>query len=369
MFNKLHNIYAAEWYKLVKPFGLIDKMLQFIQVLVPALSNTVDSVIAYKYKFVNRQYSFISIKKSDVIYRKDDMIAGTPKYPDYKYVVYNIKGNYEILGCNFTDHIALRGIDYVIYDGLYIFKEHPSKFCYTFEQGKDIVYNTIGSIGDKIHANSYTTYKYPAASEQGMHIYDNIIRTNGSLNFNYIDLHTKGVYTTAGLNGIVTDLWHYNNYTFAILSTGSFVAAHDESNLILNKDEKPVLRDNIKYFTVELDNVHYPVSVGINSLKYYPNLKQYYPELNISLDAFYGLDLFCILKNHGCNFIDIPYINNYTVDSTLLSKGINQGEKFMYLGNALVFKPFLFASDNKVESEAFSDTFISNIKVDIKYVY
>lgn len=372
MFDKLHNLYAAEWYKIVKPFGILDKLLQFIQVLIPYCTNVISKTISYKYKLLNKQYSFISIKESDITYIPDGtLVSGYKDYTNfpYKYIVYNIKDNFNFLGCNFTDHIALRGIDYIIKNDVYLFREHPSKFCYVFNQDSKVVYNTIGCIGGKVQTVCKNYTKIPANTDTSIRIYDNILKNASNSSLNFIDLYSKYVYTTHGLYGTVVQTWSYNNYKLAILSTNGFVIAHKDSGLQLVKGKTPYFLDNIVYFTVYLNNTYYPVYRELNNLNNYPGLLDQYPELTVIDGLFLGLDLLHILKNHGCNFTDIPYINTMNSDKYLLNETMKQGSKTMYLGNSLIMKPFLFASDSEGYAEEFSDTFISNIKVDIKYIY
>lgn len=366
MFNKLYDIYTSEWYKIVKPFGVLDKLLQFMHISLPWASNMINSFLAYKYHKVNSAYSFISIPEESIHAVGNHQILGVTGPVEYKYIVKDINDTFYMLGCGFTDNLAFIGVDYIVKDGVYFFKEHPSKYCFAFKHKGKVEYNTIGGVGSKINVLHPNYRQSFGNSEVVATIYDNIMKLAVGNSFNTLSLYQQGIYADKGLSGIVIKLWKDKDYTFAVLDNGGFVAAHKDSNLTLSVDCKPVLRQTLPYFTIELNGIDYPVAMLTNDIKNYPGILQKYPALTVTNGKFIGNELYTILKNQGCSFIEIPYINKYDVDTTLLNQSMHQGIKLMYLGVSPVLTTFACASEAKESSTAqLSDTSFSNTKVEI----
>lgn len=370
MFNKFYDIYTSEWYKLIKPFGLLDKLLQFMHISLPFAANIVNYFLAYKYRKLNSSYTFVNIPPTNIHSVNNYLLAGTDSKADYEYTVEGIQDTFYMLGCGFTDNIAFLGVDYIVKDDVYFFKEHPSKYCFTFKHKDNIEYNTVGGVGSQISVihpkqrNSYSKCELSAS------LYDNIMRLAVGNSLNTLYMYQQGVYATKGLHGVVKQLWEDTSYKFAILDTGSFIIAHKDSKLLLQLNEIPRLQNTLQYFTVNLNFVDYPVSMITNNINNYPGLLQKYPMLTVTNDIFIGSELYNILKNQGCSFTEIPYINNYDIDNTLLNQSMHQGIKLMYLGTVHASNTFACASEAKESLPVqFSDTSFSTIKIDIKYIY
>lgn len=374
MFSKFYDLYTEEWYKIVKPYGLIDKILQFVSILIPLFNNKVDTVISYKYRLLNKRYSFISLDKLKITYVEDyTTFADYEKYPDiinYKYVVYGISDTFEMLGCGFTDFTALRGIDYIVKDNVYLFREHPSKYCYTFYYNNKVLYSTIGCVGRKTQVPSVYKDITHIATNIGLCLFDNIIRTSSGTCLNFVDLYLQGIYCSDGICGTVVSLWDNENYNFALLNTGSFIAAHKSSNMILALDKKPVIENIPEYFIINIKDKIYPVWLEDNNINNYPDLKETYPELILAGDIFYGLDLYKILRKYGCNFIKIPYIKDYIYDNIFIMENINCGNRIMYLGDIQITNSLVYASEiQEIMSSITPSTSFSITNIDLKYIY
>jgi hypothetical protein len=367
MFNKFYNKHVEEWYNIIKPFGLLDKIIQFMQILMPRVSNIADTIVSYKYRYLNKGYTFIKFSQENISYAAPGTLVAGGYDTKYPYVVKNINSSTEILGCGYTENMALRGIDYIIKDNVYLFREHPSKYCYTFISKDKVYYTTIGYVSD-ISAIPVIGHTTEVSKEVTANIIDTLTKSSAALPGNIFHLYQKGIYVTNGINGTVVKTWANTTYKFAIMSTGGLVAIHKSNPTQLITGSPIHLEDTKNYFTIYLDGIYYPVSMLYNKVENYPNLLQYYPTLNVSDKGFPGSDLYNILMNKGCSFTEIPYINNYSVDNTLLRNTIKQGDNLMYLGTVHASKYFNCSSAFKVAPES-PDTSFKILDIKVKYIY
>jgi hypothetical protein len=371
MFNIFNKLYTPEWFKIVKPYGIINRLITCFRLLLPVLAKINTKIFANRYKIQRKGYDIISFKASTVLDTKDlEVISGHPntKYP---YRVTGITSTYTSIGCGYTDNIAIQNKDYIIVDGVYWFRQDPSIYCYVYTEEGEIVYYTVAFCSD--YTSLTTSYKAGTIignTPTENTAYDNVIMHGLYGADNSLSLLGKGIFTTDGLQGIAKRIWREKDYTFVVTDTGNFIAFHDKSGVTVNN--KIIVNESVQhYFTVNIDDVDYPVSIGVNQINSYPSkLKDIYPTLKITDNAFKGTDLLDILKNQGCSFTEIPYINKYDVDNTLLNQSMHQGIKLMYLGVAPVITTFACASEAKESSTVqLPDTSFSNIKLDIKYIY
>ena len=364
------NLYTPEWFKIINPYGLIDKLLTLFRVLLSPLFRITNSTYSFNTSVVRKGYVLVEFKESDVLYVKDKLIAGTDEIPeDFVYRVTNITQELEMIGCTYTDNIAIKNMDYVIRNGVYWFKEHPSKFCYTFFDNSEPSYNTIGFSNDCMKVpKGFTSITSYSTSFSTSTIYDVVIKNGlqGALNTLY--LAYQGIYTSAGVHGKFIYTWKEGSRIFGITDTHTFITSPTLDKVAINYMDNFKIDSTPDYFLVDLDNVYYPVNFAVNDSKYYPDIQRTYPSLKIYNNMFLGSDLYTILKNTGCNFTEIAYIDKCDIDNNLLINSMRTGVVLLYLGVIDIVVPdeeVVDTQDTTVNSYNYSD----NMIIDIKYIF
>lgn len=371
MFNIFNKLYTPEWFKIVKPYGIVNMLITCFRFLLPVFAKINTKIFDNRYNIQRKGYDIISFKASTVFNTTGLIVSGGHPNTKYPYRVTGIRSTYASIGCGYTDNIAIQNKDYIIVNGVYWFKQDPSIYCYVYTEDDEIVYYTVAFCSD--YTSLTTSYKARTITSNTPienTAYDNVIMHGLHGADNSLSLLGKGIFTTDGLQGTAKRTWREGDYTFIVTDTGNFIAFHDKSGVTVNNNI--VVDESVHhYFTVNIDGIDYPVSVGVNQIASYPaRLKDIYPTLKITSNTFKGTDLLDILKNQGCSFTEIPYINNYDADHTLLNQSMHQGIKLMYLEVVPVLTTFAYASEAKESSTAqLPDTSFSNIKLDIKYIY
>lgn len=314
MYKLLKNLYVPEWFKLFNPEGIISKLIMFIRVLSPSLNKITDKTLSYKCRLVRSGYIVLTIAEDAITYIDSKTFAHSREVPEvYKYRVTGINGKYKVLGCGITPHMAVEGFDYIIRNNCYWFKDNPSKYCYTYMEDQPTHY-TIAFGGD--YTKAYQTYdsnRFNLNDHDSLIAYDATIRSGFMGLNNAIPLLLQGLSTTSGIHGEVKQRWVDKDVTFAIMSTGSLVKSYKKDTIGASSVSIPKSAPSV--FTVELDGKQLPVVSGINYLDNYPGLKDTYKTLKIyGDDIFLGIDLYKIIKDLGCNFTELDYINNSTHD-------------------------------------------------------
>lgn len=367
MFDKL---YTAEWFKIVNPVGIIDKLLTCFRLLLSPIVRITDKIYTFNNRVVSSGYDVLELKTEDILYVENKDIAGMPDKCLFKYRVTNIDKNYEMLGCGYTDKIAVRNMHYIIKDGVYWFNEHPSVYCTSFLQNKDVIYKTVGFANDYTHIQQALKPQTDSVlTPESANSY-NTITVNGLMGaLNTLYLYQQGIFSTDGLHGNFQYIWEEQGRIFGITDTGNLISAPYTDKVSIKYADKVKIDTTPDYFTVELNNIHYPVSYLANDLQSYPGLLSKFPTLKTTDNMFLGVNLYDILKNDGCNFTEIAYINTYTIDNNFISNSMCKGDKFLYLGSISVPVESVHTSDISDASRVFSDTLFSNISVEIKYVF
>lgn len=334
-FNKLHT---PEWLKIIQPYGLVDKIISFLRVLLSSIIPISSDALRIKYAVYREGYSVVIFKASDVIYVENKLIAGKGiNTTEYKWQVRNNSRAFEMLGCGYTENIAVRNMDYKFENGVYWFKQHPSMYSYAYIEGDETVYYTVGFCADYVRsAQSFKPTSASYLTPKDAIAYENsIYNSNNGIN-NAISLYLKGISTTNGLHGKVKYHWAEQGYNFVITDTDNFIALPTEVKATIKEgsvvqiDETPSA-----YFHVELEGDYLPVSIGWNNKTDYPSIERYYPVTINAQNQFSGEELYKILIKRGCNFLEIPYINNYEINNDLIKAFNIQGERIIYIGEYL----------------------------------
>lgn len=245
IFNKLTELHTPEWLKIVNPIGLVDRLMSCVKFLLPALSTYRAETIRYSRRLQRKGYNILSWTMEDMQDTSSMMIAGGKDaiYNTFPYRVCNVP-EYEILGCGYTDHYALKNIDYIYKNGCYWFKEDPTKFCYSYKEDGKIKYYTVAFCAqyDRL-PKSFIATSDIERTPVGVQMYDNLLSNglNGISNAYY--LKQRGITTTNGLHGNVVKYWQDNQHIFIITDTGNFISipASESTEVSLGK---PI---NIKY--------------------------------------------------------------------------------------------------------------------------
>jgi hypothetical protein len=252
---------------------------------------------------------------SDVILAGCDILAGSNQYlpTSYPYHVHNIKDHYIMIGCNLSSTLAIEGVDYIINNNCYFFKDDPTKYCYSYEDGGTVNHYTIAFKGSKT-ATIHTLA--PDSSLTVDNLYNDAYANSVTRGFNGLDnsfLFAKyGIKCTGNLNSQVVELWQEKGYTFAILKNGTFIAAPSGGVITLKKGDNPSFNNIPNIFVVDIKGKEYLVNIGMNSISSYPDILSVYPALSVYGESlFLGSELLNILKNQGCIFTELKYINNY----------------------------------------------------------
>lgn len=338
MFNKFNNLFVKEWFLIMKPSGLIDKIITYLRLLLHSCTLCITKLLPYKNRVIRNGYNLLHIKASDIIDRSNAIhVAGLKDENEvkhnlqYKYAVYNIRHEFDMIGCGFTQKIGLKGVDYIIFEGVYLFKQHPSVYSYTSIINDEIVYTTA------IYSTAYqrlagATYADVSASfpENYKH-YHQMAKDLIVDNSYYTYSQLQGAYISKPLTGVIEKIEDFMGYKLCLTSTKCFIIAHKNSNYSLVLD-KPVELKNPDYYIVKIRNKYYPVCYNSdNNIEQYKDLTSIYPSLTVTEGKFSGCELYEIIKKTGCNFINMPYINN--IDSTLLKSRANNGLSVMFAGS------------------------------------
>jgi hypothetical protein len=257
MFNKL---YTPEWFKIVNPVNLINKLLACFRLFMSNAFTLKSEVYSFGSRIIKKGYTPFSIAASDVLYIKDKDIAGSSSKNIFMYRVLGITDSYELIGCGYTNKIAVLNMDYIINDGVYWFKEHPSIYCYSFIEDNITIYKTVGFSNKYIHTtNSLSPLTDIANSPEACTCY-NTVATNGlSGAINSLYLYQQGVYTTDGAHGSFKHIWRDKDRLFGVTDTGNIISAPVIDKISINLDNKLKIDSTPDYFTVELNNIHYPL--------------------------------------------------------------------------------------------------------------
>ena len=314
MFSKIKKLYTPEWFKLVKPEGLVTAIIKWFKVLLD-VPNTSDPV----YQKLRRMpfakgYSYISVDKCDVHeVTPETLVAGNSELnKEYKYKIDNIPETFEILGCGFTDKWAVRGIDYVVVNNCYWFKRNPANYFYVFTDGSSVKLTSIGFGGGLVKGKDYIVDTSTDPTNIVEHTGAHVANSLGLFGLcGTVLCNLKGIHINQPIRGKVMQTWQDKTYLCAITQGGTFICAPKESGISLKIGEYPKLqRDPEHLFIVTLNDNTYPVSMGINYVDNYKGLLDNYPELQLyGSDVFLGKDLYELLKNQGCNFNELKYIN------------------------------------------------------------
>lgn len=314
MYKLLKNLYVPEWFKAFNPRGFVSKLIMFIRVLSPALSKVTDKTLNYKARLIRSGYSPLVIPDNSIVYIKDLQVAGSKAVADtYHYRVTGIKEDYHIMGCGLTPYMAVKGFDYIIQDDCYWFKENPAKYCYTYVEDQPVHY-TVGFCGSYTKAHqAYDSICSKFTTHDSLSAYDATIRSGFMGLSNSIPLLLQGISTTAGVHGTVDQRWTEKGVTFAIMSTGAFIKSYKDN--VVNASTLSTPKEPSTVFVIKNKDKWLPVSMGINYLDSYPGLLDTYKTLKVyGDDLFLGKDLYKIIKDLGCNFIELDYINRSTQD-------------------------------------------------------
>lgn len=374
MFKRFRKLYVPEWFLIFNPKGLVLQIIKFIKLLLPFHRQSIDASLAYKDTVYKTGYTPIVIKSSDIISVEKTIIAGDNIIGSEDNIVtrYNyqckVGADWLFIGCGYTNHNATQGIDYIIKDGVYWFIEHPSKYCYTTIDKDEIVYKTVAFGGpNKQVKKAYSPVSATFGSLADAELYNTVIDVNlGGLD-NTVHLHTRGITTTGGLNGTVIKTWKQGYKTYAITSEGTFISTTDDNNIHLVKNQKITLNSRpTKFFTINVNNIYYPVSMLANRLSSYPGIDGVYSNLKIVDNYFIGFNLYEQLCSNGYKFTEM-----LSATSCDISKYNMLGDISVYLGNVTVGTPLFCASKvavNLVQDITFPGTLFSTIKIDFKYI-
>ena len=298
MFRNLSKLHTPEWFKAFRPHELVDKLLFMLRVLLSKLSRIPDRFITYNNRIINKDYSVIVFPKNNIKYIPSDV---------YKYQVTGIDATYEILGYNVAE-IAVKGMDYIVKDGIYFFKSNPTRYCQTYETSGEVWHRTIAVAGGETKVQQALQVNSPFDPVCCTN-YDSMMRYSMNGISNLDALARQGISCRGTLTGKPVLIWKEKNIRCTITDTGSFICAPEQADIIMDY-ETPITVSNVapSIFVVELNNKLYPVSSSVNVVDNYPNIKDIYNTLPTYGDKFFGIDLLHILKNQGCNFTEIGYI-------------------------------------------------------------
>lgn len=243
MFKFFATLHTPEWLKIINPKGLVDRILACFKFLVPRTCIITNKPLRYKHSIIRKGYIVLSFKGEDVTYVADKLIAGgdthNAVYP------YRVKTSYpvvEILGCGYTDAIGIRNYDYIVKAGCFWFREHPSKFCYTYIKGGETVYQTIAFCADYEHTiQAFKPVSDVATTPEEAQTYDNLIVQGFSGISNAMYLKHMGILTNNGVHGNIIKQWVDKDRTFIITDTGNFVSMYNDQAIAFIKDNKIII--------------------------------------------------------------------------------------------------------------------------------
>lgn len=374
MFKNFNKLFTKEWFILVRPVGLIGQIIKFIKLLLPFNRKNHSSIIAFKNRVIKAGYTIIEIDSRSINYIENSPIAGKGIIANSYDIPTNtyhyqckLVGVWDILGCGYTKSVAVRGFDYIINDGVYWFKKHPSEYCYTTEMDGIPLYHTVAFSGaDEQCLVSLSPVSASFSNEDDAAVYDNMIRSQFCGLDNNLHLLLRGIKASKGIAGKIVDYWEQGDKYFIILASGSFVEAHKDSIAKPVIDNTISLNDNIHVFTVKLNDKVYPVSVDLNDCNSYPDLLTQYPNLRIvDQHYFYGSDLLSILNSRGYHFTELT--NSTTAG--LLPYRASIGNVYTYLGTvtAKLSSSYVYTV-TIADTVTFPDTLFKNININVKHI-
>lgn len=235
IFNNLNKLHTPEWFKLVNPAGLIDRVMSCLKFLLNIVSRCRAHVGRYRFNVQRKDYFLLTVNISNILNTSNFSIAGITDNALYTKFPYRVTNMVEcdIIGCGYTDYIGIKNIDYIYHSGCCWFREDPTKFFYSYGQKDKIVYYTVafGSNYSKL-IKSYSPLSDIESTPTSIQMYDNLVNNGFNGISNAYSLYQKGIYTNGGVHGIVTDVWKEKNYYCIITNTKTFICIPEHLNII-----------------------------------------------------------------------------------------------------------------------------------------
>lgn len=375
MFKNFHKLFTPEAFSLINPKGLVNQIIKFFRLCLGNIPTHSSKTVSYKDSVVKQRYTFVTIKDSDVrVVRNfnisgDGLIAGGSSSPLHAFNYQcTIDGDWTILGCGYTEKMAVLGVDYIIKNGYYWFKEHPSIFCYATEDSGDVFYLTVGFGGSYKQVNRhYAPESSLFSNPDGALLYDTMLRNGfkGLDNSKYLAL--QGISATKGLTGVVEHVWKHDNMVHATTSSGTLIHAPEGCLKLVKGKVVDYVHKHPETFTVKLNDVYYPVMFKGNKLDNYPGLLDKYPTLTVVNGVFHGSELLQIMRDKGYKHVEITDSTRSVKlrDCSLLSNIT------LYLGTVTIPVPLSCASNvavNLTKEVTFPDTLFKDISIKFKYM-
>ena len=333
------NLLAPEWRIAIYPKDLADNVLRSIRPVTGGIATMIGLTLATEtirpfYSTVNvdindiEYVNALSVKDSLAIVATADNPAAVPPTVGFKsgqlsgeqflgipkkvgkYRFKSDTKNIDAFGIGLTDNTAIVGRDFEYLDGYYWFNEDPAKFgsicisgtrqiltlpCMGGELSTSQLPNGVAyrQCGDFTVMNAIQESLYGAAPN-GM--------TNSLL------------YAIGGMklsSAKLEQSWVEDDYYIGIDTNGEMVYAPLQSGVIFTPgrsiDADKLFIPN-KYILVPTSLDNYIVLLDeLNTLTEYPGIAKDFPQLSAN---FFGWELFDELRQRGCVFYTLTYINN-----------------------------------------------------------